>query len=67
METNYTDVPYTKQVNASEKADFTVYESTKDGDVLTVSIDHIVLSTAASGIKVDEYVEFVNTGDKVFL
>ncbi|MFA4957521.1 MAG: SdrD B-like domain-containing protein [Candidatus Methanoperedens sp.] len=66
VETNYTDVPYTKQVNSSEKADFSVYDSTKDGDVLTVSIDHIVLSSASGGIKVDEYVEFVNTGDKVF-
>ncbi len=63
---NYADVPYTKQVNASEKADFTVYDSTKNGDVLTVSIDHIVLSSAPNGIKVDEYVEFLNTGDKVF-
>lgn len=63
---NYSDVPYTKQVNASEKANITVYESTKSGDILTVSIDHIVLSRAANGIKVDEYVEFLNTGDKVF-
>jgi len=63
---NYDDVPYTKQVNASEKADFTVYDSTTDGDVLTVKIDHIVLSTTSNGIKVDEYVEFLNTGDKVF-
>ncbi len=66
VETNYTDVPYAKQVNSSEKADFIVYDSTKDGDVLSVSIDHIVLSTTSNGIKVDEYVEFVNTGDKVF-
>lgn len=63
---NYTDVPYTKQVNASENANFTVYDSTKNGDVLTVSIDHIVLSSASGGIKVDEYVEFTNTGNKVF-
>ncbi len=63
---NYTDVPYTKQVNASENADFIVYDSTKDGDVLSVGIDHIVLSKTANGIKVDEYVEFMNTGDKVF-
>ncbi len=63
---NYTDVPYTKQVNASENANFTVYDSTKEGDVLTVKIDHIVLSSASNGIKVDEYVEFMNTGDKVF-
>ncbi len=63
---NYTDVPYTKQVNASESANFTVYDPTKNGDVLTVSIDHIVLSSASGGIKVDEYVEFMNTGDKVF-
>ncbi len=66
VEANYTDVPYTKQVNASENADFTVYDSTKNGDVLSVSIDHIVLSTTSNGIKVDEYVEFMNTGDKVF-
>ncbi|MFZ3383366.1 MAG: SdrD B-like domain-containing protein [Candidatus Methanoperedens sp.] len=66
VETNYADAPYTKQVNSSEKADFSVYDSTKEGDVLTVSIDHIVLSSASGGIKVDEYVEFVNTGDKVF-
>lgn len=63
---NYTDVPYTKQVNSSEKANFTVYDSTKNGDVLSVKIDHIVLSTASNGIRVDEYVEFMNTGDKVF-
>ncbi|MDD5472623.1 MAG: SdrD B-like domain-containing protein [Candidatus Methanoperedens sp.] len=66
VQANYADVPYTKQVNASEKANFTVYESTKNGDVLSVSIDHIVLSKATNGIKVDEYVEFVNTGDKAF-
>ncbi len=66
VEANYADVPYTKQVNASEKADFTVYDATKNGDVLTVRIDHIVLSTASNGIKVDEYVEFMNTGDKAF-
>lgn len=66
VETNYADVPYTKQVNSSEKADFTVYESTKNGDVLTVSIDHIAFSTASGGIKVDEFVEFVNTADMVF-
>ncbi|MCZ7399180.1 MAG: hypothetical protein O8C62_05775 [Candidatus Methanoperedens sp.] len=63
---NYTDVPYTKQVNASENADFRVYDSTKNGDVLNVKIDHVVLSKTANGIKVDEYVEFMNTGDKVF-
>ena len=63
---NYTDVPYTKHANASEKVNITVYDSTKDGDGLTVKIDHIVLSKAANGIKVDEYVEFLNTGDKVF-
>ncbi|MFZ3058125.1 MAG: SdrD B-like domain-containing protein [Candidatus Methanoperedens sp.] len=63
---NYTDVPYTKQVNASENSGIMVYDSTKDGDALSVRIDHIVLSTAPNGIKVDEYVEFINTGDKVF-
>ncbi|CAG1004803.1 MAG: hypothetical protein OIN86_00400 [Candidatus Methanoperedens sp.] len=63
---NYTDVPYTKHVNASEKANITVYDSTKNGDGLTVKIDHIVLSKTVNGIKVDEYVEFMNTGDKVF-
>jgi len=66
VEANYADIPYTKQVNSSEKADFAVYESTKNGDVLTVSIDHIAFSTASNGIKVDEFVEFVNTADKVF-
>ncbi|MCZ7372580.1 MAG: hypothetical protein O8C60_02800 [Candidatus Methanoperedens sp.] len=66
IEATYADVPYTKQVNASEKADFMVYESTKEGDVLSVNVDHIVLSSASNGIKVDEYVEFMNTGDKVF-
>ncbi len=66
VEVNYTDVPYTKPMNSSEKANFTVYDSTKNGDVLSVKIDHIVLSTASNGIKVDEYVEFMNTGDKVF-
>jgi len=63
---NYTDVPYTKQVNASENSGIIVYDSTKNGDSLTVAIDHIVLSSASGGIKVDEYVEFMNTGDKVF-
>ncbi len=63
---NYSDVPYTEHVNASENANFTVYESTKNGDILTVKISHIVLSSAANGIKVEEYVEFMNTGDKVF-
>lgn len=66
VEATYADVPYTEQVNASESADFTVYDSTKSGDVLSISIDHIVLSTTSNGIKVDEYVEFMNTGDKVF-
>lgn len=65
-EATYADVPYTKQANASESADFIVYDSTKDGDVLSVNIDHIVFSKAPGGIKVDEYVEFMNTGDKVF-
>ncbi len=66
VEAAYADVPYTKQANASESADFRVYDSTKDGDVISVKIDHIVLSKAPGGIKVDEYVEFMNTGDKVF-
>ncbi|NJD78457.1 MAG: hypothetical protein FIB08_15415, partial [Candidatus Methanoperedens sp.] len=65
-EANYTDVPYTKEVNESERLNFTVYDSTKEGDVISVSIDHIVFSKAPNGIKVDEYVEFTNTGDKVF-
>ncbi len=66
VEATYADVPYTKMVNISEIADFLVYDSTKDGDGLSVKIDHIVLSKAPGGIKVDEYVEFINTGDKVF-
>ncbi len=66
VEATYADVPYTKPVNTSESADFIVYEPTKDGTVISVNIDHIVLSRASNGIKVDEYVEFVNTGDKVF-
>ncbi len=66
VEATYADVPYTKEVTASESADFIVYDSTKDGDVITVNIDHIVFSRAPRGIKVDEYVEFTNTGDKVF-
>ncbi len=66
VEAKYADVPYTKQVNASENADFIVYESTKEGDALSVNIDHIILSQASNGIKVDEYVVFMNTGDKVF-
>ncbi len=63
---NYTDVPYPKQVNASENADFTVYDSTSNGDIISVTLDHIILSKTSNGIKVDEYVEFKNTGDKVF-
>lgn len=66
VEATYLDVPYTKQANVSEITNFTVYESTKEGDILSVKIDHIVLSKAPNGIKVDEYVEFLNTGDKVF-
>ncbi len=66
VEATYAEVPYTKPVNASENADFIVYEPTKDGKVITVNIDHIVLSKTSNGIKVDEYVEFMNTGDKVF-
>ncbi len=66
VEAAYADVPYTKHVNASETADFMVYESTKEGDVLNVNVDHIILSQASNGIKVDEYVVFMNTGDKVF-
>ena len=66
VEAMYADVPYTKHVNASESADFMVYESTKEGDVLSVNVDHIVLSRASNGIKVDEYVVFMNTGDMVF-
>ncbi|MCZ7363023.1 MAG: hypothetical protein O8C58_06795, partial [Candidatus Methanoperedens sp.] len=66
VEATYADVPYTKMVNISERADFLVYDSTKDGDGLSVKIDHIVFSRAPGGIKVDEYVEFINTGDKVF-
>jgi hypothetical protein len=66
VEATYADVPYTKPVNTSENADFIVYEPTKDGSTITVNIDHIVLSKTSSGIKVDEYVEFMNTGDRVF-
>lgn len=66
VEATYADVPYTKMVNISESADFRVYDSTKDGDVLSVNIDHIVFSKAPGGIKIDEFVEFMNTGDKVF-
>ncbi len=66
VEATYADVPYTKQVNISERADFAVYESTKDDSIIAVKIDHIVLSKAPAGIKVDEYVEFTNIEDKVF-
>ncbi len=66
VQATYADVPYTKQVNVSESADFTVYESTKDDSIIAVKIDHIVLSKAPTGVKMDEYVEFTNTGDKVF-
>ncbi|HEY9204617.1 MAG TPA: SdrD B-like domain-containing protein [Candidatus Methanoperedens sp.] len=66
VEATYADVPYTQQVNASENADFTVYESTKDDSIIEVIIDHIVLSKAPNGVKVDEYVQFTNIGDKVF-
>ncbi|MDD5615680.1 MAG: hypothetical protein PHH85_05710 [Candidatus Methanoperedens sp.] len=66
VEATYADVPYTKHVNASENADFIVYESTKEGNALSVNVDHIILSQASNGIKVEEYVVFMNTGDKVF-
>ncbi|VVB90599.1 SdrD B-like domain protein [uncultured archaeon] len=66
VEATYADVPYTKPVNASETANFSVFESTKEGDVLTVNVDHIILSQASNGIKVNEYVVFMNTGDKAF-
>lgn len=66
VEATYADVPYAKEVTASGSADFIVYDSTNDGDVITVNIDHIVFSRAPRGIRVDEYVEFTNTGDKVF-
>ncbi len=66
VEAAYADVPYTKHVNASETADFMVHESTKESDVLSVNVDHIILSRASNGIKVDEYIVFMNTGDKVF-
>ncbi|NJD78519.1 MAG: hypothetical protein FIB08_15735, partial [Candidatus Methanoperedens sp.] len=65
-EANYSDVPYTQEVNGSERVNFTVYESTREADIISVNIDHVVFSKAPNGIKVDEYVEFVNTGDKVF-
>ncbi|MFA4934863.1 MAG: hypothetical protein WC568_03410 [Candidatus Methanoperedens sp.] len=66
VEATYEDVPYTKEATSSGSADFLVYGSTKDGDVISVNIDHIVFSRAPKGIKVDEFVEFTNTGDKVF-
>ncbi|WP_143311655.1 MSCRAMM family protein, partial [Candidatus Methanoperedens nitratireducens] len=66
IEATYADVPYTKQVNVSESANFTVYDSTKDDSIIAVKIDHMVLSKAPTGIKVDEYIEFTNIGDKVF-
>lgn len=66
VEATYADVPYTKEATASESADFIVYDSTKDGDVITVNIDHVVFSRAPRGIKVDEFVEFTNSGDRVF-
>ncbi len=66
VEATYADVPYAKEVTTSGSADFIVYDSTKDSDAITVNIDHVVFSRAPRGIKVDEYVEFTNTGDKVF-
>jgi hypothetical protein len=66
VEATYADVPYTKQVNVSESANFTVYESTKNDSIIAVKIEHIVLSKAPTGVKVDEYIEFTNVGDKVF-
>ncbi|KCZ72399.1 hypothetical protein ANME2D_00826 [Candidatus Methanoperedens nitroreducens] len=66
VEATYEDVPYTELVNASESVDFTVYDTTEERDIISVKIDHIVLSRVPTGIKVDEYVEFMNTGDKVF-
>ncbi len=59
-------MPYTKEATSSGNADFLVYDSTKDGDVISVNIDHIVFSRAPKGIKVDEFVEFTNTGERVF-
>ncbi len=66
VEATYAEVPYTKEVAASGNADFLVYDSTKDGDVISVNIDHMVFSRAPKGIKVDEFVEFTNTGERVF-
>lgn len=66
IEATYEDVPYTKEATSPGSADFLVYDSTKDGDVISVNIDHVVFSRAPKGIKVDEFVEFTNTGDKVF-
>ncbi len=66
VEATYEDVPYAKEATSSGSADFLVYDSTKDGDVITVNLDHIVFSRAPKGIKVDEFVEFTNTADKVF-
>ncbi len=66
VKATYADVPYTKQVNVSESANFDVYESTKDDSTIAVKIDHIVLSKAPTGVKVDEYIEFTNVGGKVF-
>jgi hypothetical protein len=64
----YQGVGYAEAVNVSEiaNADFTVYDSTDDEGIISVSVDHIILSKAPKGILVQEFVEFKNEGNKVF-
>ncbi|MCX9014518.1 MAG: hypothetical protein OIN89_06970 [Candidatus Methanoperedens sp.] len=64
----YAGVPYTSNVTPSPSAssDFIVYETTDKGDNIGVTIDHIVLSKSGNGIIVNEYIQFVNNGDRVF-
>ncbi len=66
LEIIYENVSYAQLVNTSQSANFTVYDTTKDANIISVAIDHIILSRALEGIQVDEYVEFINSGNKVF-
>ncbi len=53
-------LPYNKSIN------FTVYDTSDNRNMISVILDHIILSRAPNGILVREFVKFRNDGDKVF-
>ncbi len=65
----YQGVPYTVEVGASEdlrqQVNITVYELATTDENIMISFHHVAISKGEGVIKVTEYIEYVNVGDKV--